>query len=331
MVVEAKKENQYTDLSVRYVNGASPNVNALIAAGGEVYKFAVQNVPINQSGLHVIPEGKESPFEIESKINTLIDLNPIDVNKGQSFFYRLNSILPDAGIYIGCAHLGVNKIVISFKRNKKKAKPLSKAEILGRLVNAGFSIIDYRQVESKLYYCVMKTGNPLPETTGSTKWVIPLKRIGQHGKMVKIYKFRTMYPYSEFLQDFVVNLNGYNEKGKPKNDFRLTKIGRLIRKHWIDELPQIINLLRGELVIIGVRPLSKTRFNELPEDVRRVRVKFKPGCIPPYVALRMPDSLANIEAERIYFKEKAKSYYWTDIKYFIWAVLNIVSGRIRSS
>jgi hypothetical protein len=140
-----------------------------------------------------------------------------------------------------------------------------------------------------------------------------------------------MYPYSEFLQDFVLSLNGYNEVGKPANDFRVAGWGKLIRKLWIDELPQLINLLKGEMKLFGVRPLSKTRFSQFPEDLKDIRIMFKPGCFPPYVALCMPDDEGNIEAERIYLKEKTKHPLTTDTKYFLLAIYNILSNKIRSS
>lgn len=93
----------------------------------------------------------------------------------------------------------------------------------------------------------------------------------------------------------------------------------------------MLNVLKGELNIVGVRPLSPTRFNELPEDIQQQRIRFKPGCIPPYVALLMPDAQGNIEAERIYLAEKMKSPFLTDVKYLFMALYNIFSGKIKSS
>nr|WP_280959768.1 sugar transferase [Anaerophaga thermohalophila] len=161
--------------------------------------------------------------------------------------------------------------------------------------------------------------------------MFPMERVGRHGKIIKVYKLRTMHPFAEFLQDYITKLNGYNKTGKPANDFRIASWGKFYRKYWLDELPQLLNVLKGELNIVGVRPLSRTRFNELPEDVRKIRVRFKPGCIPPYVALLMPDADGNIEAERIYLSEKVKRPLSTDFKYFFLAVYNIFSGKIKSS
>jgi hypothetical protein len=218
-----------------------------------------------------------------------------------------------------------------FFLTKGKYRYLTKGETLGRVVSCGFEIIEFKEIDGLLYYALMKTRKPIQDLKPSFGPLFSMNRVGKNGEIIKIYKLRTMHPFAEFLQDYVTKLNGYNETGKPANDFRVAAWGRLYRKYWLDELPQILNVLKGELNIVGVRPLSRTRFNELPEDVQIQRIKYKPGCIPPYVSLLMPDSEGNIEAERIYLSEKAKHPYLTDIKYFFLALYNILSGKIKSS
>jgi lipopolysaccharide/colanic/teichoic acid biosynthesis glycosyltransferase len=149
--------------------------------------------------------------------------------------------------------------------------------------------------------------------------------------MIGVYKLRTMNPYSEYLQDYVIELNGYNELGKPKSDFRVTRWGRFLRKYWIDEIPQIINIIKGEMKLVGLRPLSRVRFKDFPKDLQKERIKYKPGCIAPYVALRMPDDRMNIEAERIYIRDLKCHPYLTDFRYFFKAVYNILTNKITSS
>jgi hypothetical protein len=104
-----------------------------------------------------------------------------------------------------------------------------------------------------------------------------------------------------------------------------------MRKLWLDELPQMINVFRGEMKLVGLRPISLARYREFPEDMQIERIKHKPGCFPPYVALNMPDDKGNIEAERIYLRELAGHPYTTDLRYFWKAVYNIVTNKIRSS
>lgn len=296
--------------------------------GEELYQFIVGNTSIVQNHFFIRYENQPLLYDFNEHLNAFVDINPLCFEEGQSFVYRINHMLRDGGTFICCVHQ--DRIHLKNKRYSKGIVK-SRAEVLGRLVNAGFSIIDFKVIFGKLYVCSMKTDAPKPEPKGNTGLIIPMERIGRKGEKVRIFKFRTMHPFSEYLQDYVVNLNGYNDKGKPRDDFRLTRWGQYLRKYWIDELPQLYNILRGDLALVGVRPLSEHRYKELPEDVRVERIKYKPGCIPPYVSLLMPDSEGNIEAERIYFSEKRSGFYWTDIKYFFLAIFNVFSGRIRSS
>ncbi len=300
-----------------------------------------------------------------NKVRSIVNIQQINnvrfINK---FLIKVNETLPDAGIYIGCVETTSNRKVRLFKGKrgllyhiiwlycfvihrvwpkvpklrhiyffftKGRYRWLTMAEVLGRIVSCGFEAIEYKEINGRVYFVVMKTREPDHNMKPSYAPIFAMKRIGKNGKYIKVYKFRTMHPYSEYLQDYVIRLNGYNEVGKPANDFRLTRWGRIFRKYWLDELPQLINVLIGNMALVGMRPLSKTRFNELPDDVKAMRVKFKPGCIPPYVALNMPDKDSNIEAERIYMAEKMIHPFRTDVKYFFKALYNILSGKIRSS
>ena len=73
-----------------------------------------------------------------------------------------------------------------------------------------------------------------------------MNRVGKKGKIIGVYKFRTMHPYSEFIHDYIIKTNGYNAKGKIKDDFRTSRWGKIMRKYWIDEIPQLYNVLKGE-------------------------------------------------------------------------------------
>ncbi len=276
----------------------------------------------------------------------------------------VNKLLPDAGIYIGrletywerkkriyrqfgripgqivwLMDFVVNRVIprlnyiekIYYYFTRGAHHTVSQSEILGRLVYSGFSIVDYRVIDGLFYFVVIKTSEPRKDKTPSYHPIIRLTRIGKYGKMIGVYKLRTMHPYSEYLQNYVIRLNGYNELGKPKSDFRVTRWGSFFRKYWIDEIPQIINMLKGEMKLVGLRPLSRARFKVFPEDLQKERIKYKPGCIAPYVALRMPDDKMNIEAERIYIRDLKRRPYLTDFKYFFKAVYNILTNKITSS
>ena len=91
------------------------------------------------------------------------------------------------------------------------------------------------------------------------------------------------------------------------DDQRLTRIGKIIRNYSIDEILQFINVIKGDMKLVGARPVSVRYLQDIPEDFRDLRLKFKPGCIPPYVALnRKGDLNSVIQAEREYLFEKSK-------------------------
>ncbi|MDV7392943.1 sugar transferase, partial [Arthrospira platensis SPKY1] len=126
-------------------------------------------------------------------------------------------------------------------------------------------------------------------------FLIKLPRVGKNGKIISVYKFRTMHPYSEYLQQYVFEKNNLEKGGKLKDDFRVSTMGRFFRKYWLDELPMIWNLIRGDMKLIGVRPLSQHYMSLYSRDIKRLRKKTKPGLLPPFYA-DMPTTLEEIMA-----------------------------------
>lgn len=103
-------------------------------------------------------------------------------------------------------------------------------------------------------------------------------RVGKNEKMFTMYKFRSMVSNAE---DLLENLLDKNETTgamfKMKNDPRITKIGKFIRKTSIDELPQLINVLKGEMSLVGPRPPLPREVKEYT-DFHKQRLLVKPGC-----------------------------------------------------
>lgn len=102
-------------------------------------------------------------------------------------------------------------------------------------------------------------------------------RVGENGKTFRIYKFRSMITNAEELKLLLVHQNeASGPVFKMKQDPRVTKFGRLIRKTSLDELPQLINVLKGEMTLVGPRP-------PLPEEVEKYssyemqRLRVTPG------------------------------------------------------
>lgn len=207
---------------------------------------------------------------------------------------------------------------------------ISRAETLGRLYSCGFEVI-HEEVHGYLYYFVArKVNTPVYDKNPSYGPVFGMKRSGKKGKNIKVYKFRTMYPFSEYLQQYIYDKNQLDVCGKFKDDFRVTGFGKFLRKFWLDELPMLFNLLKGDLKLVGVRPLSKQYQSLYPEDLLAMRHKFRPGLVPPFYA-DMPKNFDEIvESERRYLQKYEKCGWCADVDYFFRAFINIVFRNARS-
>src|ERR1017187_929335 len=140
-----------------------------------------------------------------------------------------------------------------------------------------------------------------------------------------------MHPYSEFIQDYIYNLNGSGKGVKIKDDFRVATWGKILRKYWIDELPMLINFVKGDLKLIGVRPLTRSMFNLYPPDLQELRISTKPGLVPPFYK-DLPKTLDEVlESERKYLLAYKKNPIKTDLKYLFGCGYNIIIKKARSS
>lgn len=103
-------------------------------------------------------------------------------------------------------------------------------------------------------------------------------RVGKNGKVFKMYKFRSMHvDAEERLKELLTFNEVEGAMFKMKDDPRITKIGKFIRKSSIDELPQLFNVLGGEMSLVGPRPPLEREVKEYTEyDLQRLLVK--PGC-----------------------------------------------------
>jgi hypothetical protein len=208
---------------------------------------------------------------------------------------------------------------------------ISRAEALGRLSRAGFRIKQESFIGNQLCIEARKSGDPLPKNENIYGPLIALPRIGKEGKMIKVYKLRTMHPYSEYIQDYVYKLHDLQDGGKFKNDFRITSWGAVCRKIWLDELPMLINFLRGDMKFVGIRPLSKQYFELYKKEVQDRRIKYKPGLIPPFYA-DMPADLEGIQASELkYLDAYDKHPLFTDFRYFWKSGWNIWFHKARSN
>lgn len=116
------------------------------------------------------------------------------------------------------------------------------------------------------------------------------KRVGLNGKEFLLLKFRTM------------RVNGEGLKITSKNDARITKIGKFLRKMKLDEFPQLVNVLKGDMAIVGPRPEVK-EYTQLHPEMWKEILKIKPGITDP-VTLRLRN-----EEELLAKSENPEEFY----------------------
>jgi Sugar transferases involved in lipopolysaccharide synthesis len=210
-----------------------------------------------------------------------------------------------------------------------KNNVLSKAEIWGRLVYAGFDIINNFNDERLSYTIAQKALESSKNPNPSYYPVITLDRVGFLGKIIKIHKVRSMYPYSEFIQKKVFENSNLSSIGKFENDFRITEFGKYFRKYWIDELPQFYDWFRGEIKLVGIRALSQHFFNLYPKEYQELFIKVKPGIISPVFDENTDGFKEIIKIEQKYLESYLRNPVLTDIKYFFITLSQIFAG-VRS-
>lgn len=307
----------------------------------------------------------EDVKKMNGDIPALVNLYRVNDIKGINTFFRaVNSRLKSGGRFVGCMetlenrkerlyrkyppvlnrlYYGADFILkrvfpklsithhLYFALTRGRNRALSKAEILGRLVYCGFSIEAVNVIDNKLFFVVSKKSEPLNEPEPSNGVILKINRVGKDGKPIKVYKMRTMHPYAQYIQEYVYEQNNLQSGGKFRNDFRITKWGRFMRKFWIDEIPMIWNILRGDLKIVGVRPLSEHYLSLYSEEHKKVRIQGKPGLIPPFYA-DMPANLNEImESEARYIQAYLKDPLLTDFSYGWRAFNNILLKKARSA
>ncbi len=151
------------------------------------------------------------------------------------------------------------------------------------------------------------------------------QRVGRHGHRFQMLKFRTMVPDAEALKDGLRDRNEAQEGlFKIAEDPRVTRVGRLLRRSALDELPQLWNIVRGEMSLVGPRPLV------LDEDQRiagwhRRRLELMPGMTGPWQILG-PARVPLREMVAIDYLYVANWSLWSDIKILLRTIPHVL-GR----
>lgn len=211
-----------------------------------------------------------------------------------------------------------------------RSRVLTEPEVLGRLVSCGFQIVEREEIGGRLRFVVEKVEEPHFPQNPSYGPLFTMRRVGKDGQFIDVYKLRTMHPFSEYLQGYVHETHSLDDSGKFKDDFRITSWGQVMRKLWIDEVPMLANWLRGDLKLVGVRPISAHYLSLYPEGVQERRKRHKPGLIPPFYADLPSGFDAVVESEVRYMEAYERHPHLTDLRYFGRALYNIFVRRARS-
>ena len=148
------------------------------------------------------------------------------------------------------------------------------------------------------------------------------ERIGLHGKPFNIYKFRSMKADAEKDGPNLLEIEG---------DTRLTRVGKFIRTHHFDELPQLWNILKGDMSLVGPRPERKYYIDQIMEHDPRYTYLYqiRPGATS-YATLyngytdTMPKMLRRLELDLFYLEHRS---WWFDTKILVKTFINIVFGK----
>lgn len=220
---------------------------------------------------------------------------------------------------------------VYFSMTKGRGRVLSRAEVLGRLCFCGFEIVAEKDIDMRFCFIARKVKTPSIDQSPTYGPIVTLERIGFRKKAIHVYKLRTMHPYSEYLQKYVYDMNGLKDGGKLEQDFRTTSWGRFMRRCWLDELPMIYNWLKGDLQLVGVRPLSPHYLSLYDKELKELRAQVKPGILPPFY-YDLPSNLEEIcLSEKRYIESFLKSPVKTQWCYFWKILINIVFKGARSN
>lgn len=309
---------------------------------------------------------KKRDADFSNKVSSYVDLTSVNNCKSIcSYFQAVNEQLNHDALFIGCvethnqklASQKINKVPVLKTFNKwyeflihrvvpktkgirhiyngitrRKNRRLTKTEVLGRLVRAGFSIIDIEEnIDGRLFFAARKVTSKVETRNPGFGLVYKMPRVGMNGKVIHVYKLRTMHPFAEYLQGFIFEKNGTKDGDKLINDFRVSKWGKFLRKYWIDELPMILNLLKGDIKLVGIRPLSRHKFETYPKSLQSLRTRTKPGLFPPYYADLPKNQLDFFKSEEKYLRAYLRMGKKVDKKYLSMCLNNIIIKMKRSA
>lgn len=337
------------------------------AAGANAFAYLAKHINVLSSNTMTVRTAEL--YNLQKlryyRFDAIVNFLPLNQIRGiNQMFGIINDKLPDDGLFICCYETksttkknilarypkGINWIVYTavylYKRvlpklvmtsrlyfdiTEGKGRILSRAEVMGRLCYCGFDIVDEQKVDNLMYVIARRSFRPQTVQRRLYGLLVKLNRVGKDGKMFQVYKFRTMHPYSEYLQAYIYQKYSLQEGGKFNHDIRVNSLGRFMRRCFLDELPMFLNLAEGDMKLVGVRPISKHYYSLYSPELQEKRTHHKPGLLPPFYA-DMPKTLEEIEASEMRYLTmcEKKGTLYTDFIYFWRIFYTIVFKRARS-
>ena len=144
------------------------------------------------------------------------------------------------------------------------------------------------------------------------------RRIGRYGREIYIYKFRTMVDGADNVEKWLdeKQLRQYYAEYKVENDPRVTRVGKFLRRTGLDELPQILNILKGDMTIVGPRPIQEYELEFYGED-KNTLLSVRPGLTgywQVYCTKGKGASYTDGKRQRMELMYIRKRSMWLDIK-----------------
>ena len=157
------------------------------------------------------------------------------------------------------------------------------------------------------------------------------KRVGKDGKEFDIIKFRSMYPDAERrLRDILENdpqaKKEWEESFKLKNDPRITPIGKFLRKTSLDELPQFFNVLKGDMSVVGPRPVTKEELDKFYKEKAKLYKSVRPGVTGYWQVEGRSDTdyEERVKMDEWYIKNQS---LWLDLKIILKTIKVMITGK----
>ena len=333
------------------------------------YAMLLEKANLNSMQTRVVCDNQQfSVLQLPTyQYATIVDMTLLNNMRGiNNRLCLINQKLPDDGRYVCCYRpqeyikkkmlvrypRGINWIIYGLYFFRKRVIPrmlltsrlyydvtngrkrmLSKTEVLGRLYYCGFAVEKIVPMGHIEYIFARRQSQPYPQERIKLYGpLIKLPRVWKNKEIRYFYKFRTMHPYAEYIQKYVFDKRGGMDiADKSNDDWRITTWGRFMRKYWLDELPMLINWIRGDVKLVGVRPLSKAMFDTYPKWLQDKRTLSKPGLIPPFY-IDHPNTFDELFAsEDKYLTEYLEHPCRTDWKYFFLIMRSILTHKTHSA